>query len=254
MDPARPDRILEDWDSVTNQARRPNVPPRGVTVRSGLPGMGLAGVGLAAVALVAAVVWLGGRGPGGVGGIPPTTVPTDSPTPIATPVASVEPTPAPTPTSSARSTPTLAPTPTPSLTPIGPCDRAKLAARITMWEGAAGNRIGDVELTNAGPISCTVPVMERPQLVDGHGSVLIDGTKPTDTGTLTVAPGEVLKTLVDDSNYCGPDPAPPVSIAFVFTDGSRIVATPLSPADVTVPPCNGAAGSAGNIAMQAWTK
>jgi hypothetical protein len=123
-----------------------------------------------------------------------------------------------------------------------------------MWEGAAGNRIGHLELTNTGAVSCTIRTMERPQLVDGHGSVLIDGTKPTSTKSVTFAPGDVLTTLVDDANYCGPDPAPPVSVAFVFESGSRIVATPPSPTDATVPPCNGAAGSAGDIQMQAWTK
>jgi hypothetical protein len=94
--------------------------------------------------------------------------------------------------------------------------------------------------------------MQRPQLVDGHGSVLIDGANPTTTKTITMAPGDVVKTLVDDANYCGPEPAAPVSVAFVFAGGQRIVASPLSPTDATVPPCNGTPGSAGEISMHAW--
>ena len=165
--------------------------------------------------------------------------PSPSTEPPATPIPTVSPTPSPTPA------PTAVPTP-------GPCDPADLAARITLWEGAAGHRIAHVELTNAGATSCTLRAMDKPQLVDGKGSVLIDGSSPATSKLLTVAPGDVLQTLVDADNYCGPDPVPPVSIAFVQGGGGRFVATPFSPTDATVPPCNGAAGSAGNIAMHDW--
>jgi hypothetical protein len=120
-----------------------------------------------------------------------------------------------------------------------------------MWEGAAGHRIAHVELTNAGSSSCTVPSMEKPQLVDGNGSVLINGVAPASSKALTLAPGAVLKTLVQDANYCGPAPVAPVSVAFVLSDGGRFVATPFSRTDATVPPCNGA-GSAADIEMQPW--
>ena len=93
--------------------------------------------------------------------------------------------------------------------------------------------------------------MDRPQLVDGTGSVLIDGTTPTSKARITVAPGDVVKTLVNASNYCGPAPTPAVSVAFVLSDGGRIVATSFSPTDVTVPPCNGY-GSGSSIGMKPW--
>jgi hypothetical protein len=109
-----------------------------------------------------------------------------------------------------------------------------------------------MELTNAGTASCTITSMARPQLVDGRGSVLIDGASPPASGRLTVAPGAILKTLVQDGNYCGPAPVAPVSVAFVLSNGGRIVATPFSPTDVTLPPCNGGPGSAGTIEMQPW--
>ena len=86
--------------------------------------------------------------------------------------------------------------------------------------------------------------MDKPQLVDGTGSVLIDGSTPTGKTRITVAPGDVVKTLVDASNYCGPAPAPPVSVAFVLSGGGRIVATPFSATDATIPPCNGAGSPA----------
>ena len=98
--------------------------------------------------------------------------------------------------------------------------------------------------------------MARPQLVDGRGTILIDSAAPVASSALTVAPGGALKALVVDGNYCGPAPKAPVTVALILSDGSRIVAAPLSPTDTTgVPPCNGAAEAA-HITMQpmqAWT-
>jgi hypothetical protein len=200
----------------------------------------LAGL-VVAVALGSALFLVLRPAPGGIGA-------EGSPSPSPTAVAVVPPTPVP---SAPVLVPTPSPSPSPTPTPIGRCDPANLAARITLWEGAAGHRIAHVELTNAGSVRCTVRSMAKPQLVDGNGSVLIDGVAPAASKSLTVAPGGVLKTLVQDANYCGPDPVPPVSVAFVLTDGGRIVATPFSPTDATVPPCNGA-GSAADIEMQPW--
>jgi hypothetical protein len=232
METPRVDRILEDWAAVASQARRPAAPPRRVVVRSGLSSGTLAGATLLVVALLAAAVWFGGPGlDGGVGSIP-------SAPPSAT--ATPHPTPTPTPT------PTAVPT-------IGPCDPADLAARILMWEGAAGHRIAHVDLVNNGSVGCTVDAMAKPELVDGSGSILIEGSNPPPSDVLTIAPGKPVTALVQDGNYCGQTPEAPVSVAFVFGDGRRVVASPVSPTDATVPPCLGAAGSPGTIEMQPWT-
>ena len=237
MDRSRVNQILESWSAVANEARRPGAGPRPVVVRGGFPSASLAGAGVLVVALVIAGLWLGRPGPNGsVGG--PSALPTGTATPA---------------TPSAAATPSTSPTPTPEPT-IGPCDPATLSARITLWEGAAGHRIAHVELTNAGTVTCTVRVMAKPQLVDGRGSVLIDGSNPPTGGILTVVPGGTRKTLVQDGNYCGPAPAAPVTVAFVLGDGGRIVATPFSPTDATLPPCNGAPGSPGSIEMQPWAR
>jgi len=174
-----------------------------------------------------------------------------SPSPAAIVIASPTPTATPTATPSAR--PTTAPTPKPTPAPpvLGPCDPKRLAARITLWEGAAGSRIADLELTNTASSSCFVQAMLRPQLVDGRGSVLIDGVAPGASSTLTVTPGGVLKTLVKAANYCGPAPQVPTSVAFVLASGGRIVATPFSQTDATVPPCNGP-GLPADISMKPW--
>lgn len=161
------------------------------------------------------------------------------------------------PSETASTAPAPTATPRPTATPaavVPTCQPSQLAARITGWEGAAGQRVGHVEVTNAGAAPCRMKALDRPQLVDGHGSVLIDGAAPFASAYVTILAGGVLKTSVEASNYCGPDPLAPVSVAFVFPGGSaRFVATALSPTDLSgVPPCFGAPGSAGSISMQAW--
>jgi hypothetical protein len=248
MDPSRPDRILEEWNAVADGARRPSMPPRRVAVRAGSAGLSLAGAGLVAVVLLASAVWLGRPGSTGPGGV----VPTGSPSAaiVVTPVPSASP--APTPTPSATPTPTAAPTPTPKPT-IGACAPAALAAKITMWEGAAGSRIADVEVTNTGRVACMLEKLERPQLIDGAGRVLIDGSAPKTGGVLELAPGGRVTTLVEASNYCGAAPVPPVRVAFILRDGKRFVAAPPTPTDATVPPCNGP-GQPAAIGMQPWAR
>jgi len=252
MDPSRPDRILQEWNEVADGVRRPAAPPRRAGVGRGNAGLSLAGAGFAVLALVIAVVWLRPGSNGGIGAVASTTPsPTETAVVSASPSPSTEPPATPIPTV----TPTPSPTPSPTALPTpGPCNPADLAARITLWEGAAGHRIANLELTNAGSTTCTLRSMDKPQLVDGNGSVLIDGVSPSASKRLAVAPGDVLKTLVDVDNYCGPDPVAPVSIAFVQSGGGRYLATPFSPTDATVPPCNGAPGSAGNIGMHDWAK
>lgn len=188
-------------------------------------------------------------GVGSPGSPSPAAVVVASPTPSASPAA--------TPTTAPTAPPTTAPTPAPTTAPtpatptVSPCDPTRLVARITLWEGAAGHRTADIELTNTASSPCTVQAMARPQLVDGNGAVLIDGAAPGASRVLTIAPGGILKTLAQDGNYCGPAPTAPVSVAFVLASGGRIVATPFSPTDATVPPCNGP-GLPADISMQPW--
>jgi hypothetical protein len=225
MDPSRPNRILDDWAAVASEARRPSSAPRPVAVRSGLPGATLAGASLIVVGLFVAGVLLGRPGPSDTVGT--------SPSPQG-PVASD---PSASPSSSG-----------------GLCRPEDVDARITMWEGAAGSRIADVELKQTGSVPCGLETMASPRLVNGHGDVLIAGSAPARTTTIRFAPGEVVRTLVRTSNYCGPAPEPPVTVGFVTSYDALIVATPPSPTDTTLPPCNGTPGSAGTIEMQPWAR
>jgi hypothetical protein len=128
-----------------------------------------------------------------------------------------------------------------------------MAARVTQWEGAMGHLIAHVELTNNGP-ECHLSVTARPQLVQANGAVLINGAAVASTPTMLFGAGAVLKTLVQDGNYCGPVPTAPVSVAFVFpSGGGRLIAQPLSPTDTTgVPGCMSGPGATGSIEMQKW--
>jgi hypothetical protein len=215
----------------------------------------LAGIVLAVGLGSAALIFLVSRTtPGDIGGPPspsPAVVvsPTPSESPVASPTASPEATASPTP--SATPSPTPRPTPEPTAVPtLGPCAASHLAARITLWTGGAGSRFADTELTNIGSSSCAIRALSRPQLVDGKGTILIDGAPPAGSSFLTIAPGARLKTEVAASNYCGSTPTPPLTIAFVLSNGGRIVAAPAS-TDDGAPPCNGP-GQPGQIDMHPW--
>jgi hypothetical protein len=193
-------------------------------------------------------------------------------TPSPTPAGTTAP-PGSTPTATASGS--AAATGSPAASPIqspgsGSCDPARLTARITRWEGAAGSSIAHVEVANPGPDACQLAVVVYPQLVDAKGGVLVDGTPGAGASSSPLSPspsptavvpsptpralpsGGVVTTLVRIGNYCGPAPATPLSVAFVLPAGGKLVAAPLSPTDQTVPTCLGAPGSPATIEMQPW--
>jgi hypothetical protein len=227
----RVSRLLDEFSAVTNAAPRPESPARRMVMRNRLPAATLTGASLIVVAVAVAAIVLGRSGPNpAVGSSPSTSV------------------------SSTPSVPTTAAsTASSSESSIGPCDPKDLAARITLWEGAAGQRIAHVQLTNRGTTDCLLEQAARPQLVNGDGGVLIDGRSPTSGDQITVTPDAVLNTLVEAGNYCKAAPPPPVSVAFVFRDGERIVAQPVDPADATLPPCLGPTQPA-TIDMHPWAR
>ena len=213
-------------------------------MRNRFPVATLSGASLVVVVVAIAAIVAGRPGPTNVVGsspsasTPPATAPASAVAvkPTASPVA-VKPTASP-----------VAVKPT-----TGPCDEASLTARITSWEGAAGSRIANVELKNPGSSACVLGDRSRPMLVSGNGRTLINGKEMTTSHGLVLEPGVVHTTLVAASNYCGPDPVAPVTVAFVFADGRKLVAAPVSATDVTVPPCNGA-GSPATIDMHPWAQ
>jgi hypothetical protein len=153
----------------------------------------------------------------------------------------------------ATASPIVTDLPTPSAG-VALCAASDLTARIISWDGAAGHRTATVELKNAGAAPCETATVDRPQLVGGDGTVLIEGIAAVAPTTMTLAAGQVVTALVQDGNYCNDIPVAPITVAFVLSSGEgRIVATPVTPTDTDgLPPCNGDANSAGTIEMQAW--
>ena len=146
-----------------------------------------------------------------------------------------------------------APTATPAPMAMRACTPNDVDAVITAWDGAAGSRIATVELHQIGATPCAVDPLPQPWLADGGGTPLLTGKAGTGT-PITFAPGEVLHTLVQVGNYCGPEPAAPVTVAFTQGDAT-FVATALSRTDLSgVPPCNGEAGPTNDIAMHPWAR
>jgi hypothetical protein len=210
---------------------------------------------VAAVVVVLALAswWFRPTPPSGFGGAPTSSA---SPGQSASPFA-MTPTPSP-------SAPPLLPTPTPAPSSVGDCRATDLEGRITAWQGAAGSRIAEVQVTNSSSRACVVRGTPGLQLVDADGLVLIDSATagpsgqpqvtPADPG-LELAPGGHVRTEVEASNYCGKAATPPIDIAFTLpSGGGHFVATPaqgVSSAEA-VPLCLGSTGSA--ISMNGWTR
>jgi hypothetical protein len=242
----RTSRLLDEFSAVTNAAPRPESPARRHAMQNRFPVATLTGASLVIVTVAVAALIIGRSGPAPLVGSSssPSASQATAPTPSA--IAAAGPTA--TPKATQKPSAPGSPKPTP-----GPCNVAHLTSRITLWEGAAGSRIAHVELKNDGSAACLLDKLDRPQLVDGSGRIRIDGQTPPPSGQLTLEPGAVVSTLVSASNDCGPDPQPPVTVAFVFAVGLRLVAEPVSPTDTTTPPCNGA-GSPAAIDMHPWAR
>jgi hypothetical protein len=257
MKPTRVDQILDDWAATARAARRPATPPRPVVVRSGLPVATLAGATAIVLAIAIAGMWLGRpvSNPS-VGSSPSVSPQSTASAPVPSALVVVPSASAPVPSASAPATATSAPPSTkPTTAPaLSACARDNLAAHITSWEGAAGHRIANVQLTVVRGGPCKIATMPTPQFVDSRGVVLIEGTNAPAGPNITLARGDVAKTLVQVGNYCGPAPSMPVSVAFVFKGGVRIVARPATVNDTSVPPCLSGPGSPGTIEMHPWAR
>jgi hypothetical protein len=148
--------------------------------------------------------------------------------------------------------PAIVATPVPTSQPILACTPSDITARVIDWTGAAGQRVASLEATNTGAVACLFPTVTRPQLVDGTGAILIDGTTTTGGTRIKVDPGARLTTMAEDGNYCGPTPVAPITVAFLLSGGQRVIAAPVSPTDTTgLAPCMGS-GSPADITMHAW--
>jgi hypothetical protein len=235
MDRSPLDRILVAWDEVADRAVPPASAPRRTWGWQSLGFSGLLPLAAAGLAVAVAIAWGGGR----LGGGPGAGDPSQSAGSLVTP--SVPP-----PTASASAGGSVSPS------DGAACDPDRLRAEVTAWEGAAGTRIAHLTLSLEAEGACTIARLWRPELVDGGGTIRIEGPVPVDVGTMEIRSGKPLTTLVAAGNDCLPPPTSPVSVAFILDDGSRLVAAPLGAGDLTTPPCLGA-GEPASISMQPWS-
>jgi RNA polymerase sigma-70 factor (ECF subfamily) len=131
------------------------------------------------------------------------------------------------------------------------CEPNELEARVTAWEEAGPDRLATVEMHNVAAVACLVDSLPEPWLVEAPQMPILVGND-FEGSLVRIGPGDVLRTVVGVRNYCGPDPRPPVTVA--FRRGTNVlVAEALSGTDLSgIPPCGGYAGSKNDIQMQPW--
>jgi hypothetical protein len=220
------------------------------------------GIGVLAAAAIVIAVGVSRLGPSqnqGVGGTPGATAPSAA-LPSATAPSSTQPR-STAPSSNAPSRATESPS---APVVVAACKGSDLSGRILDWQGAAGSRIADVEITNTSGPRCTVRGTPGLQLIDARGRVLIDSATAGASGrphvasgdpSFELAPGGKLHTQVLASNYCGATPKLPVSISFKLPSGEgSFRATPGAgvSSDEAVPPCMGSTGP--QLTMNGWRR
>jgi hypothetical protein len=128
----------------------------------------------------------------------------------------------------------------------GGCGSADVALTAEPWGGAMGSRGTVVTVTLAeGRPSCTIPTQASAQITDANGNVLVSGQTPSAAGSVTLEPGASFDIGVAWSNWCGSQPAAPMTFLLGLGDQppSAVGAQGSVPA-TAVPPCNGAGPSA----------
>jgi DNA-directed RNA polymerase specialized sigma24 family protein len=146
--------------------------------------------------------------------------------------------------------PILAPTPFPTdATRL--CEPHELELRVTQWAEAGADRVAIVAMENVGGIACLVDNLPEPWFVEAGQIPMLIGNDFVGT-LIRIGPGDVLRTTVRVRNYCGPEPRPPVSLAF-RRDSFVMVAKPLTTTDLSgVPPCGGYPGTPDDVQMTPW--
>jgi Domain of unknown function (DUF4232) len=166
---------------------------------------------------------------------PPTEL--ASPSLLASPVP-----PSPTPGTPA---PSAGPTPTAGLTG---CAVGDLKASHGIVEGASGARLTSVVLES--DTTCTVSAVPNLALIDDSQLVLATSSTPGPQ-TITLAPGGVYGSDVRFANWCGNDPAYPITLFILIGDRSVAVTGGSFPESNDMPPCLGT--DAAELMGTPWT-
>ena len=156
--------------------------------------------------------------------------------------------PTPTPTATFSNAPTVVPSPPPTVLPTTAataaagtpaCAAADLKASHGLVEGAAGSRLTTVVLVAQD--ACTVDAFPAFGLRDANGGALVGGTAGG-SGTIELDPNASYQSDVRVANWCGPDPAFPVTLQLEIGSEEVAVTGFSFPEQGDMPPCNGGAG------------
>jgi hypothetical protein len=121
---------------------------------------------------------------------------------------------------------------------VGDCAPMDVTLSAEPWGGAAGSRGTVVTVSLAdGRYPCALGGRVAGLISDANGAVLVSGQSAA-AAAVTLEPDGAL-VGVAWSNWCGADPAAPVSLALKF-EGWATAVSVNTPGDAPVPPCNGA--------------
>ena len=165
----------------------------------------------------------------------------------------------------ATSTPVVPPTEGPTLTPATPppattapttaatlagavCGPSDLKASHGLVDGAAGSVFTQVVLEANS--SCTVDATPSVGLQDKNGTAVVPDTAASG-GPFQLEAGKAYTSTVRFANWCGSNPAFPVSL-IIWIDGDKLVVTGGSFPSDGMPGCLGAPGSAATLDATPW--
>ena len=129
--------------------------------------------------------------------------------------------------------------------PLAACGIRDVVRSSEAWGGAAGSRGTVVRISLAeGRYACALPAAVYGQIVDSAGAQVVTGSTPATSGAVSLEPGSTFSIGVAWSNWCGAEPAAPLSLSLAFGGGpSLLVGEHGSIPASAVPPCNGGGSS-----------
>ena len=137
----------------------------------------------------------------------------------------------------------------------GSCPPASILLRPEPWGGAAGSRGTTLSIRLVdGADSCDLATSVSARILDGTGSVLVEGAT-VGTGSVRLSAGVVYQLSVSWSNWCDAAPQPELRWDLRFGPSSPWIdvavevsaASAGTPGSVPVPPCLGVGGTHLNV-------
>jgi hypothetical protein len=123
----------------------------------------------------------------------------------------------------------------------GTCEPSDVTLTSEAWGGAAGSRgtVATITLA-AGRPACILPAALAVQIHGADGTLLVSGESVAAGGPVSLEPGAAFASGIAWSNWCGSDPAAPVTVAlrlgsWASWEPVNVPAGGVSP----IPPCLG---------------